>query len=61
VIVQRMTRITDLKLSEQSPRLPDMLDLLGSSGDLTEGRELSAVEGRPGELALPLDPPPGDR
>jgi len=61
VIVQRMTRITDLKLYEQSPRLPEMLDLLGSSGDPREGRELSAVEGRPGELALPLDPPPGDR
>jgi PAS domain S-box-containing protein len=37
VIVQRMTRITDLKLYEQSPRLPDMLDLLGSSGDAPGG------------------------
>jgi PAS domain S-box-containing protein len=65
VIVQRMTRITDLKLYEQSPRLPEMLDLLGSSGDLTEDRELAPpapqCSGRPGELALPLDPPPGDR
>ncbi len=39
LIVQRMTRITDLKLHEQSPRLPDMLDLIGSSGDQTGSPE----------------------
>lgn len=31
LIVQRMTRITDLKLYEQSPSLPEMLDLRTSS------------------------------
>lgn len=31
LIVQRMTRITDLKLYEQSPSLPEMLDLRRSS------------------------------
>jgi PAS domain S-box-containing protein len=61
VIVQRMTRITDLKLYEQSPRLPEMLDLLGSStGDMgspwalldapsdAADRGAPSAEGRPG-------------
>jgi PAS domain S-box-containing protein len=38
VIVQRMTRITDLKLYERSPSLPEMLDLQGSSAALDPPR-----------------------
>jgi PAS domain S-box-containing protein len=34
LIVQRMTRITNLKLSQQSPSLPEMLDLRSSSATL---------------------------